>query len=182
MHPLAWGGLTSNGTCDTCAICRTPWRDSVRIGNREYERGMAFLALERHKNRNLPEIALPVSKEEYDKRMLDAQDSIREFLIKDEILTIPDYASARLAQEVPWTERPGGKRNFWEEIHSAIRDRMLRTPRYRVTLSMLSSAATIRDQFEVHLAMAGERKDGRSTSRKACCRLDISMIAQERKS
>lgn len=90
--------------------------DSVRIGNREYERGMAFLALERHKNRNLPEIALPVSKEEYDKRMVDAQDSIREFLIKDEILTIPDYASARLAQEVPWTERPGGKRNFWEEI------------------------------------------------------------------
>ncbi|HXN64674.1 MAG TPA: DUF885 family protein [Candidatus Acidoferrales bacterium] len=90
--------------------------DSVRIGNREYERGMAFLALERHKNRDLPEIALPVSKEEYDKRMLDAQDSIREFLIKDEILTIPDYASVRLAQEVPWTERVGGKRNFWEEI------------------------------------------------------------------
>jgi hypothetical protein len=90
--------------------------DSVRIGNREYERAMAFLALERHKNRNLPEIALPASKEEYDKRMLDAQDSIREFLIKDEILTIPDYASGRLAQEVPWTERPGGKRNFWEEI------------------------------------------------------------------
>jgi hypothetical protein len=90
--------------------------DSVRIGNREYERAMAFLALERHKNRNLPEIALPASKEEYDKRMLDAQDSIREFLIKDEILTIPGYASGRLAQEVPWTERPGGKRNFWEEI------------------------------------------------------------------
>jgi hypothetical protein len=90
--------------------------DSVRIGNREYERAMAFLALERHKNRDIPEIALPANKEEYDKRMVDAQDSIREFLIKDEILTIPDYASVRLAQEVPWTERPGGKRNFWEEI------------------------------------------------------------------
>jgi hypothetical protein len=90
--------------------------DSVRIGNREYERAMAFLALERHKNRDIPEIALPTSKEEYDKRMVDAQDSIREFLIKDEILTIPDYASERLAQEVPWTERVGGKRNFWEEI------------------------------------------------------------------
>jgi hypothetical protein len=90
--------------------------DSVRIGNSEYERAMAFLALERHKNRNVSEIALPASKEEYDKRMLDAQDSIREFLIRDEILTIPDYASGRLAQEVPWTERPGGKRNFWEEI------------------------------------------------------------------
>jgi len=46
--------------------------------DREYERAMAFLALERHKNRDIPEIALPTSKEEYDKRMVDAQDSIRE--------------------------------------------------------------------------------------------------------
>jgi uncharacterized protein (DUF885 family) len=90
--------------------------DSVKTGLEEYERAMAFLALERHKNRNLPEIALPTSKEEYDKRMADAQDAIRAFITKNDILTIPDFASVRLAQNVPWTERPGGKLNFWEEI------------------------------------------------------------------
>jgi len=90
--------------------------DSVKTGLEEYERAMAFLALERHKNRNLPEIALPTSKEEYDKRMADAQDAIRAFITKNDILTIPGFASVRLAQNVPWTERPGGKLNFWEEI------------------------------------------------------------------
>jgi hypothetical protein len=90
--------------------------DSVKTGLEEYERAMAFLALERHKNRNLPEIALPTNKEEYDKRMADAQDAIRAFITKNDILTIPAFASVHLAQNVPWTERPGGKRNFWEEM------------------------------------------------------------------
>jgi hypothetical protein len=90
--------------------------DSVKTGLEEYERAMAFLALERHKNRNLPEIALPTNKEEYDKRMADAQDAIRAFITKNDILTIPGFASVHLAQNVPWTERPGAKRNFWEEM------------------------------------------------------------------
>src|ERR1700683_4316338 len=90
--------------------------DSVKTGLEEYERAMAFLALQRHVDRNLPEIALPTSKEEYDKRMLDAENTARDFIRKNDILTIPDYASGNLAQNVPWIERPGGKLNFWEEI------------------------------------------------------------------
>jgi hypothetical protein len=90
--------------------------DSVKTGLEEYERAMAFLALERHKNRNLPEIALPTSKEEYDKRMLDAENAARDFIRKNDILTIPDYASGNLAQNVPWIVRPGGKLNFWEQM------------------------------------------------------------------
>jgi hypothetical protein len=90
--------------------------DSVKVGDREYERAMAFLALERNRNRSLPEIALPTSKGEYEKRQHDAEDDIRAFIHKNDILTIPDYASGYLHQNVPWIVRTGGKRNFWEEI------------------------------------------------------------------
>jgi hypothetical protein len=90
--------------------------DSVKIGNMEYERAMAFLALQRHADRNLPEIALPTSKEEYDARMKDALDTVRQFILKNDILTMPPYTMGPLHQEVPWTVRPGGKQNFWEAI------------------------------------------------------------------
>jgi len=90
--------------------------DSVKIGDREYERAMSDLAFERHKNRSLPEIALPTSKAEYEKRQHDAEDEMRDFIRKNDILTIPDYASGYLHQNVPWIVRPDGKRNFWEEI------------------------------------------------------------------
>ena len=90
--------------------------DSVKVGDSEYERAMAFLAFERNKNRALPEIALPKSKDEYEKRQHDAEDDIRQFIQKHDILTIPDYASGYLHQNVPWIVRASGKRNFWEEI------------------------------------------------------------------
>lgn len=89
--------------------------DSVKIGWLEYHRAMAFLALQRHVDRNLPEIALPRSKQEYDQRLQDAEDSIRQFIIKNDILTIPPYAMGHLAQNVPWIVRPTGP-NFWEQI------------------------------------------------------------------
>jgi hypothetical protein len=90
--------------------------DSVKVGDSEYERAMAFLALERNKNRELPEIALPTSKDEYEKRQHDAEDDIRAFIRKHDILTIPEYASGYLHQNVPWIVRASRKRNFWEEI------------------------------------------------------------------
>lgn len=90
--------------------------DSVKVGDSEYERSMAALALERNKNRGVPEIALPTSKNEYEKRQRDAQDDMRAFLRKQDILTIPDYGAGHLHQNVPWIVRPGNKLNFWEAI------------------------------------------------------------------
>lgn len=90
--------------------------DSVKVGDSEYERAMAFLALERNKNRSLPEITLPASKDEYEKRQHEAEDEMREFIRKNDILTIPDYGAGHLHQNVPWIVRASGKRNFWEEI------------------------------------------------------------------
>jgi uncharacterized protein (DUF885 family) len=48
--------------------------------------------------------------------MLDAENAARDFIRKNDILTIPDYATGNLAQNVPWIERPGGKLNFWEQM------------------------------------------------------------------
>ena len=90
--------------------------DSVKIGELEYNRSLALLALQQHDDRKLPEIPLPVSKEEYDKRMKDGLEEVRDYLIKNDILTVPDYAMGPLHQEVPWSVRAGHDLNFWEAI------------------------------------------------------------------
>lgn len=90
-------------------------RQNLELGERELERARAFLAIERWKNRKVPVLAPASSAEDYDKRKKDADDHIRRFIREQEILTIPDYIK-ELDTNVPWIVRPGGKRNFWEEI------------------------------------------------------------------
>jgi hypothetical protein len=86
----------------------------VTLGRRELDRLWAQYALERHNNRDLPELTLPVSGEEYQAR-IDAVDAgIRQFLVDEEIITIPEYIGA-LATNVPWIVRDSGP-NFWEQI------------------------------------------------------------------
>ncbi len=86
----------------------------VVIGQREIDRLWALYALERHRNRNLPELQPAQSKEEYETLIEKTDQEIREFLVDEEIITIPDYIDT-LKVNVPWIVRPGG-RNFWEEI------------------------------------------------------------------
>lgn len=84
------------------------------LGRRELDRLWAQYALERHNNRDLPELTLPDSGEEYQAR-IDATDTeIRQFLVDEEIITIPDYIN-ELATNVPWIVRESGP-NFWEQI------------------------------------------------------------------
>lgn len=89
--------------------------DNVRLGDRELARGRAFLALERHRNRKLPALEASPTEEEYTRRKEEADRQIREFIRTEGILTIPEYIK-ELDTNVPWLVRPGGKRNFWEEI------------------------------------------------------------------
>ena len=84
------------------------------LGQREFERLTAFLALERHQNRDLPELEPAATADEYQARIADADRHIRGFLVEEEILTIPEDVG-RLGTNVPWIVRPQG-RNFWEEI------------------------------------------------------------------
>ncbi|NNF16415.1 MAG: DUF885 family protein [Gammaproteobacteria bacterium] len=86
----------------------------VVLGERELDRLWSVYALERHRNRNLPEIALPSSAEEYQRRIEQTDRHIRRFLVDEEIITIPEYIGD-LETNVPWIVRDKGP-NFWEQI------------------------------------------------------------------
>lgn len=88
------------------------------LAQREFDRLWAFYALERHRNRGLPEIALPTSREEYEQRLADTDDMVRSWLVEDEVITIPDYVPTdwrEMGFNVPWIERDAGP-NFWEAV------------------------------------------------------------------
>lgn len=86
----------------------------ITLGRRELDRLWAQYALERHRNRDLPELELPASAGEYQARIDTTDAEIRRFLVDEEIITIPDYIG-KLATNVPWIVRDGGP-NFWEQV------------------------------------------------------------------
>ncbi len=89
--------------------------DVATIGDRELQRAWAFLALEHNKNHDVPALEPAASAEDYQGRIREADEQIRRFIREEGILTIPDYIG-EFGHNVPWIERPGGRRNFWEEI------------------------------------------------------------------
>jgi hypothetical protein len=93
-----------------------PWSTDqlLLLGQREFERMTGFLALERQRNRALPELQPATSKEEYERRIAEADRHIRRFIVEQDILTIPDYVG-EFDHNVPWIVRPGGL-NFWEQV------------------------------------------------------------------
>jgi hypothetical protein len=86
----------------------------VTLGLRELDRLWSVQALEQHRNRNLPRIELSSSAEEYETRIAAADRKIREFLVAEDIMSIPDYIG-ELDTNVPWIVRPNGP-NFWEQV------------------------------------------------------------------
>ncbi len=86
----------------------------VTLGQRELDRLWAMYALERHRNRDLPEIEISGSAEEYQSRIGETDRIIRRYLEDEAIITIPDYI-AELSTNVPWIVRDDGP-NFWEQI------------------------------------------------------------------
>ena len=86
----------------------------VTLGKRELDRLWSVYALEQHRNRNLPTIDLPATPEEYASRIASTDKRIREFLVQNEIITIPEYIN-ELSTNVPWIVRPNGP-NFWEQV------------------------------------------------------------------
>jgi hypothetical protein len=86
----------------------------VVLGERELNRLWSVYALERHRNRDLPEIELPTTAEEYQQRIDATDERIRGFLVNEDIITIPDYIG-ELDTNVPWIVRDSGP-NFWEQI------------------------------------------------------------------
>jgi hypothetical protein len=89
--------------------------DLIAIGERELHRSRAFLELERNRNRDLPVLEPAASADDYHRRIREADEHIRRFIREEGILTIPEYVG-ELDFNVPWIERPDGRRNFWEEV------------------------------------------------------------------
>lgn len=90
----------------------------VTLAERELERHWANYTTERHRNRNLPELQLATSAEEYEKQLAGTDAKIRKWLKDEEIITIPDYIPAtyqEVGYNAPWVVRPNGPM-FWEQV------------------------------------------------------------------
>lgn len=93
-------------------------REVEVMAQRELERVWAFYALERHRNRQLPELTLPTSREEYEARIAAVADDVRKFILDEQFMTIPDYIPTdfrKMGFNVPWIVRPRGP-NYWEQV------------------------------------------------------------------
>lgn len=102
------------------------------IGQAEWDRTRAFLAIEQNRNKinGVPELTMAASPEELERKITDAEKHLRPFIAKYQLLTIPADVPDHFESEARWIVRPDGSRNFWERhvyrdplqihIHSAI--------------------------------------------------------------
>lgn len=88
------------------------------LSQRELDRMWAFYALERHRNRDLPELRIASSGDEYRQRLASTDKLVRDWLEDEEIITIPDYIPEDwqiMGYNVPWIVRSTPP-NFWEQV------------------------------------------------------------------
>ncbi len=90
--------------------------DLRTIAARELERARTFLAIDRHRNRGLPEIIPADSAEDHAARVEEAEARIRDFMEGKDLVTIPPGLPDRFETDAYWIVREGGTRHFWEEI------------------------------------------------------------------
>ena len=93
--------------------------DQVRlIGEREIERASMLLAIERNRNRNLPELVPVTNADEHEARTREAESLIRSFTARERLLTIPADIPGKYETDAFFINREawGGHRHFWEEI------------------------------------------------------------------
>lgn len=88
--------------------------EMLTLAEREHERMTAALAILRHRNRDLPQLELSTSAQEQQEKVRRTDQRVREFLVREDIITIPEFVG-ELGSNTPWIERPAGP-NFWEQI------------------------------------------------------------------
>jgi hypothetical protein len=86
----------------------------ILVAAREWERTSAAYALAQHRDRKTPELKPAESAADYQRRIEATDKNIRDFLVREEIITIPPYVGA-LDTNAPFIARPGGP-NFWEAV------------------------------------------------------------------
>jgi len=88
------------------------------IGDRELARGRTLYAIERHRNRGLPELEPVTTAEEHERRTREGERLIREFMTTKKLLTLPGGIPDRFETDAFFIDRSpwGGHRHFWDEI------------------------------------------------------------------
>ncbi|MBB6227763.1 DUF885 family protein [Polymorphobacter multimanifer] len=101
-------------------------QDAATLSQRELDRLWGFYALERHRNRALPEIKLAASDAEYMARVEATDARVRRFLVEEDFISIPDMIPADWRKlivpgtysepiNVPFITRATPP-NYWEQI------------------------------------------------------------------
>ena len=88
------------------------------LAERELERMWGFYALERHRNRDLPELAISASQKDYQQRIAATDELVKNWLRNDEIISIPEFIPEDwrvMGYNVPWIVRATPP-NFWEQV------------------------------------------------------------------
>ncbi len=97
-----------------------PWSvEQIRlIGERELARARTLLSIERHRNRDLPELVPVTTVEEHERRTREAESWIRTFTAREKLLTIPQDIPPQYETDAFFIDRAswGGHRHFWDEI------------------------------------------------------------------
>jgi hypothetical protein len=92
------------------------WKDQLSILDREWERSMAALKLEEHRNRLLPQLKPPATEEEMRRRYNEAVDDFMRFLREEPVFSVPDYL--RLDYFRGGFVPPDARRDFFARIES----------------------------------------------------------------
>lgn len=91
------------------------WEEEVSLLRRELARAYASLALERHRNRNLPELKAISSSEEFDRHADRSISNLMAFLKNNEILPVKPYMEPALRKHIGKFQ-PEEKRNFFQKV------------------------------------------------------------------
>ena len=92
------------------------WKEQLTILDREWGRSLAALKLEEHRNRLLPQLKPPATREEASRRYNEAVDEFMRFLREEPVFTVPDYL--RLDYFRGGFSPPDARRDFFARIES----------------------------------------------------------------
>ena len=91
------------------------WRDVKAIAEREYQRSVALMHIEEHRNRKLPPMHVINSLEEWKASITEARQTITDFVRNEEIMTLPELAPRKPPKDSTGSNEPE-KRDYFDEI------------------------------------------------------------------
>jgi hypothetical protein len=158
------------------------WQEQATIVEHEWERAMASLKLEEHRNRNLPKLEPPANDAEIQRRYNEAMNVLMDFIHDEQIFTVPDYFQFNLYRE---SFIPLNLRNFFTQIeyhdslpmkchfiiHSLDKQRMIHDPHpspirngpllYSIWDSRAEGLATAMEEMMMQAGLFNERPRAR---------------------